>query len=149
MAGRIWREYYPQIISSAQIEYMLERMYSISRLQQDLIEQVDYVLLKNPDGFCGFAAYSALSDSELRLHKLYVEQRCRGAGGGRALLEHIEAVARRRRFRTVTLTVNKRNERALKVYQRFGFRIIESVSVDIGNGFVMDDYILAKRVNST
>jgi len=40
--------------------------------------------------------------------------------------------------------VNKRNVRAIKAYQRNGFEIADSVVTDIGGGFVMDDYVMAK-----
>ena len=43
------------------------------------------------------------------------------------------------------LSVNKRNAKAIAAYKRNGFVIAESVVTDIGGGFVMDDYIMAKN----
>ena len=43
------------------------------------------------------------------------------------------------------LTVNKYNEHAIDVYKHYGFKIVDSVVTDIGNGFVMDDYIMYKN----
>ena len=36
LADRIWRAYYPGIISQGQIEYMLERGYAIPALEKEL-----------------------------------------------------------------------------------------------------------------
>ena len=46
------------------------------------------------------------------------------------------------------LNVNKHNEKAIRAYLRNGFRTVESVKNDIGNGFFMDDYVMEKRLNS-
>ena len=44
------------------------------------------------------------------------------------------------------LTVNKHNELAIRAYRGTGFDVIDSVETDIGEGFVMDDYIMEKQV---
>ena len=41
----------------------------------------------------------------------------------------------------VYLTVNKHNDHAIAVYKKTGFKVIDEVVTDIGNGYVMDDYI--------
>ena len=43
--------------------------------------------------------------------------------------------------KSVYLTVNKHNDRAVAVYKKIGFELTDSVVTDIGSGFVMDDYI--------
>ncbi|MGD9842546.1 MAG: GNAT family N-acetyltransferase, partial [Steroidobacteraceae bacterium] len=54
---------------------------------------------------------------------------------------HLAALARQRDLPTLWLTVNKRNS-ALTAYLRVGFVIVADVIIDIGNGYVMDDYQL-------
>ncbi len=46
------------------------------------------------------------------------------------------------------LSVNKRNAQAIAAYKRNGFVIAESVVTDIGGGFVMDDYVMAKGISA-
>jgi RimJ/RimL family protein N-acetyltransferase len=46
------------------------------------------------------------------------------------------------KLKKIILNVNKRNEKGIKAYSRFGFRIIDSQVIDFGNGFVLDDYIM-------
>ena len=53
-------------------------------------------------------------------------------------------VARRLGAPAVWLQVNKRNERAIGAYLKAGFEIIGEAVFDIGGGFVMDDYLMAK-----
>ena len=46
------------------------------------------------------------------------------------------------------LTVNKGNELAIRAYEGTGFETIDAVVTDIGEGFVMDDYIMELRVDA-
>jgi ribosomal protein S18 acetylase RimI-like enzyme len=63
-------------------------------------------------------------------------------------LQHVEREVRAGAGRRLILSVNKRNTRALAAYRRNGFIITESVITDIGGGFVMDDYIMAKDLSA-
>ena len=49
---------------------------------------------------------------------------------------------------TVVLAVNKRNSKAIAAYRKHGFAVREAVVKDIGSGFVMDDYIMVRRVRT-
>lgn len=42
--------------------------------------------------------------------------------------------------------MNKYNTASIKVYKNLGFIIADSIVADIGNGFVMDDYIMEKKL---
>ncbi|MEO8488040.1 MAG: hypothetical protein ABI585_17060, partial [Betaproteobacteria bacterium] len=44
----------------------------------------------------------------------------------------------------LVLNVNKRNAKAIAAYRACGLATREDVVVDIGGGFVMDDYVMAK-----
>jgi hypothetical protein len=46
------------------------------------------------------------------------------------------------------LRVNKRNAAAIRSYLRSGFVFQEDVVTDIGSGFVMDDYVMEKGIES-
>ena len=67
-------------------------------------------------------------------------------GYGGKLIAHTCERAKRLGYGKVMLAVNKRNAGAIAAYRKHGFEIVEAVVKDIGGGFVMDDYILEKRV---
>jgi GNAT superfamily N-acetyltransferase len=146
LAGRIWRAHYPSILSKEQIEYMLHWMYDLRQLRRDAERGVVYELLFEGDRALGFCGYEALH-GELRLHKLYLEVGEHGRGLGTTLLRHIEDEARRRGLSKMVLGVNRYNERAIRAYQRNGYRIREPLKTEIGGGFVMDDWIMEKALS--
>ena len=138
------------IISPAQIDYMLARMYAPDVLREEIREQgIRFVRLLVEGRFVGFAAYGPASGpGVMKLHKCYLLPEFHGRGYGSLLLQHCESEVRKLGARRLILAVNKHNAKAVAAYQRNGFMVAESVVMDFGSGFVMDDYIMAKDLNS-
>jgi len=148
LAGVIWRSHYPGIISVKQIEYMLGKMYSLETLREDIRARgICYVRLLVGNDFAGFAAYGPADQPKLfKLHKIYLHPDWQSKGFGSLLLQHCEREASKLGADRLLLTVNKRNAKAITAYERNGFAITDSIVTDIGGGFVMDDYVMTKKL---
>jgi ribosomal protein S18 acetylase RimI-like enzyme len=145
LAHVIWHAHYPGIITVAQIDYMLARGYAIDALAEFLGAPDRGLELALADGEpSGFAAWYRIGDSaEAKLDKLYVLPSRQRIGLGGKLIARVIAGARAASAATLILNVNKNNAQAIRAYERYGFATREAVAVDIGNGFVMDDYVMA------
>ena len=67
--------------------------------------------------------------------------------GGPCPPSYLDAILLSKCAKNCTLpTVNKHNDLAIRAYRAKGFQTIDAVETDIGNGFVMDDFIMEKRV---
>jgi len=148
LAGEIWRRHYPDIISAAQIEYMLKQRYEPGVLRAEMQRgDLWWDQLFIEDRMTGFVSYFLTgSTDEMKLDKLYVHQACQRRGYGGMLLDRVVTMAREHGCETIVLAVNKNNRGAISAYAKYGFNIVESVVKDIGGGFVMDDYIMQKNV---
>lgn len=138
LAGDIWREAYGSLLSIDQISYMLERFQSVRAFQQQTCDGYIYRGAFIDGELVGYTA-SVLEDKRVLLSKLYLKKAHRGAGLGRQLLEDVFELYPD--ISSFYLTVNKRNP-AYELYLKWGFKVIDSVVSDIGNDYVMDDYIM-------
>lgn len=148
LAETIWRSHYATMISREQIEYMLAERYTPDKLRQYINSanrRLDLLRLAGkPIGYCSYAR-TALPD-EMKLEQLYLLQEHRGKGLGGYMLRHVEAQARKHGCGALALQVNKSNVDSIAVYRKAGFLVREEAAFDIGNGFVMDDYVMAKML---
>lgn len=148
LAREIWRAHYPSIIGEAQTEYMLAQRYRPDIIRAELARGDIWWDTLAEDGCMVAYASSFRADESgaIKVDKLYVHPQRQRLGYGTALLAHTCERARRLGFQKVELAVNKRNASAIAAYRKSGFDIREAVVTDIGGGFVMDDYVMEKRL---
>ena len=150
LARVVWQATYPGIIGQEQIDFMLAQRYDSARLNAEL--RVDTVFWDKAVVDGELAAFSntvpGATASEMKLDKIYVDPARQRLGLGGLLIARACEHARQRGGDTLILAVNKRNEHAIAAYRKHGFAVREAVRVDIGNGFVMDDFIMAKSLRT-
>jgi len=148
LARRIWLAHYISIISKEQIEYMLGGRFTPANLASYVGAGDRWFDVLRADGaVVGYCSHSLLADPrEVKLEQLYLLPELHGLGLGKRMMVHVEAHARALGRDTLVLQVNKRNTKAASVYLRAGFEVREEVCIDIGAGYVMDDFIMQKRL---
>lgn len=147
LAGVIWRAVYPDLITLEQIEYMLARMYAVEELVRQVRQGTVFLRLLVDERLVGFVAHSPTANpAERKLDKLYILPNYQRHGHGSRLLSHVVDASQALGCTSLMLTVNKRNTKAIAAYEKNGFVIRESIVADIGGGFVMDDYLMARRL---
>ncbi len=147
LAREIWHAHYPSIIGIAQTDYMLAQRYAPEVIRREL-ERSDlwWDVLRVGGTMIAFASSFSADDGTVKLDKLYVHPARQRRGYGAMLIDHTCDRARRLGFGRVVLAVNKHNASAIAAYCKHGFDTVDAVVKDIGGGFVMDDYIMAKRL---
>jgi ribosomal protein S18 acetylase RimI-like enzyme len=146
IAGEVWRQHYPSIISKEQIEYMLEKFQSFDAvLEQMAKENYRYFLMKEGEDFDGFFAI-APKGSSLFLSKIYIKQAKRGLGLAKKSISFIKEMSIKEGFDNISLTVNRKNEPSIKAYLKLGFKIVSEMDTNIGGGYTMNDYEMRLEV---
>jgi diamine N-acetyltransferase len=140
LAKEIWPSAYKNIISTEQINYMLHLMYSAQSIKQQMAEGCVFLIAENKNKTTAFAGYQPITTQLFKLHKLYVAQQ--GLGIGTQLIRYILNQMQANGAATLQLQVNKQNVAAQNFYKKLGFIVTEAAVFNIGNNFIMDDFIM-------
>jgi diamine N-acetyltransferase len=144
IAHRTWPATFGSILSEKQIAYMLEWMYSLPALHEQVTERGHrFLLAREGDTYWGYASYETNYHGEpkTKLHKIYVLPSAQGKGAGKALIDKVIQRATEAQNQALLLNVNRHNN-AVQFYEKVGFRVIGHEDIDIGNGFLMQDFIM-------
>lgn len=147
IARKTWPVAYADILSSAQLEFMLNKFYSVEALNANLDAGHQFLLARLNSVAVGFAGFEFNSKQigNTHLHKIYVLPEMQGKHIGEQLIEIVERLALKKSQKSISLNVN-RNNRAITFYEKLGFAIAESVDIEIGNGYLMEDYVMRKFI---
>jgi RimJ/RimL family protein N-acetyltransferase len=144
IAGIIWREHYTPVIGPDQVAYMLEHFQSAEAITHQIRDEgYRYYLIEETGSAIGYLSVQQRGPV-LFVSKLYLLCSHRGRGYGRKAMHFLESLARSLQCDRLELTVNKHNDGSIAFYEATGFEKGESVVMDIGGGFVMDDYVMRK-----
>ena len=142
LASEIWHEYWVEILSKEQIDYMVDNFQSENAIKNQIEnENYIYFYIDNEAQNIGYIGLSKKQEY-LFLSKFYIKKDYRNKGIGTKVFEFIKDFANKNSYKKIQLTVNKNNTNTIKAYKKWGFVVVNSVVTPIGNGFVMDDYIM-------
>ena len=145
LATRIWNQHYPDIIGRKQTDYMLNLLYSERALRDQLfpkgitVKKQDYYLINFQDTSVGFLSTHRENKGECFINKFYIDQTNAAKGIGTLVFEKLQELIKPKKIR---LTVNRKNYKSINFYFKLGFKIESIVDIDIGNNFVMNDFIM-------
>lgn len=150
IAHQTWPDTFAAILSPEQIDYMLEMMYSDEALKTQMNDKNHVFLLAQETAgntYLGFLSYELRykGSPQTKIHKIYLLPASQGKGIGKQLIETVATLAKSQQNDTLSLNVNRHNK-AIQFYERMGFAHVATEQIDIGNGFIMDDYVMEKPV---
>ncbi len=143
LANQSWRKHYPGIISNEQIEYMLEQMYSETELKKHFDNpNYHYYLLGDEEKTLGIMGFeNHYQEKNTKLHRIYLLVEAKGKGLGKFALQFLKEQVKNSGDNRIILAVNKKNS-SYHFYISQGFTVYEEGVFEIGNGYVMDDYLM-------
>nr|WP_315031033.1 GNAT family N-acetyltransferase [uncultured Chryseobacterium sp.] len=145
LARRSWENAYAEILSGEQMEYMLSEMYSKIEIENHF-QNPNYhyylILDENNGLYDGFIGYEHnYEDKTTKLHRIYLVPESKGKGLGKRTLQFLNEKVSENGNNRIILNVNKHNA-ARNFYESQGYMVYDEGVFDIGNGFVMDDYMM-------
>lgn len=143
-----WPVAFGDILSEAQLAYMMDMMYRPDVLLRQMDEGHEFYVSYEDDQAIGFMGIEPnyLRERKVKIHKLYILPNQQGKGIGEKFVLLAEARCRALNCSVLTLNVNRYNK-ALKFYEKLNFSNIKTVDIEIGQGYLMEDYVLEKAIN--
>ncbi|MFV5700771.1 GNAT family N-acetyltransferase [Flavobacterium sp. XS2P12] len=148
IANKTWPITYGEILSKEQLNYMMDLIYSdeslIKQIQNQ--EQLFYIAYEETSVLAFIAIeHNYKSEAVTRIHKIYILPETQGKGIGKLLIDAVQKLANENNSTSLSLNVNRFNK-ALAFYQKLGFEIIAEENIEIGNGYLMEDYKMEKKL---
>ncbi|MGI5959871.1 MAG: GNAT family N-acetyltransferase [Massiliimalia sp.] len=146
LAHEIWNQHFVPIIGQAQVDYMLEQFQSYPALTRQIQQDgYEYYFFHYNGENVGYVGIHPEAD-RLFLSKLYLKRAYRGRRLASQAFDFLCQYCKERGLSKIWLTVNKDNANTIQVYKNVGFTVVKAQVASIGNGFVMDDYVMEKEV---
>jgi diamine N-acetyltransferase len=143
-----WPITYGEILTAEQLEYMLDMIYSDEALSKQIQnrEQLFY-LISDTESIIGFIGieHHYKNEAITKVHKIYLLPETQGKGFGKIVFDEIAKMALENNSNQLLLNVNRFNT-ALNFYKKLGFEIKETIDIEIGNGYLMEDYVMGKEI---
>jgi GNAT superfamily N-acetyltransferase len=148
IAEKAWRPTYDHILTEQQTLYMLDLMYNSLTLENQIKGNIEFFMVDLAHETVGYFAVETINEQIVKLHKLYLDPTQKQKGFGRKIIQFIKDWTLKNQRNNIILNVNKNNS-AVQFYQKVGFTIMEEMILDIGEGYVMDDYVMQLYLGST
>ena len=143
-----WPITYGEILSKEQLDYMLGLFYSEEALAKQIEnkEQLFY-LISDSESIIGFIGieHNYKNEAITKIHKIYLLPETQGKGIGKKVFDEIQKMALENNSKGLLLNVNRFNT-ALGFYKKIGFEVAEEINIEIGNGYLMEDYVMGKII---
>jgi diamine N-acetyltransferase len=146
LAAQIWPAHYEPIIGKSQVDYMLAKMYNVPSLKEQITlkNHVFYLIALNAK-VVGFISVNQENSSDWFLNKFYLLNEVAGKGSGTLAFEELKKIIQPKKL---TLTVNRQNYKSINFYFKNKFKIDRVADFDIGDGFVMNDFVMVWEENN-
>ncbi|MCC6180448.1 MAG: GNAT family N-acetyltransferase [Bacteroidia bacterium] len=142
LAYEIWNQHYVSIIGQEQVNYMLQKMYDIESLKEQInTKKHQFYLIEFNSKVIGFLSISSDKNSYYFLHKFYILSQSSNLNIGSTVLQILVDIIHPK---SITLTVNRQNYKSINFYFKNGFKIKKVEDFDIGNGYQMNDFIMQR-----
>ena len=148
IVNKTWPITYGEILSKEQLDYMMDLIYSDESLIKQIQNQEQLFYIVNEEtSVIAFIAieHNYKNEAVTRIHKIYILPEAQGKGIGKLLIDAVQKLATENNSTSLSLNVNRFNK-ALAFYQKLGFEIIAEENIEIGNGYLMEDYKMEKKL---
>ena len=151
LADYLWPKAFASILSTEQIDYMMEMMYSQASIEKQMDEGHQFAIAQKDNVDIGYVSYETNHNNshKTKIHKLYISPEYQRHGIGKLMVDYVAGQALKANNNSLFLNVNKFNTGAIGFYKKHNFVLTKKEVIDIGNGFIMDDFVFELAWNQS
>ena len=148
LAQEIFRHTYREILSPEQTDYMMEWMYSQDSLKRQIGEEGHiYPIVYYGGEAVGYFSVQQQGERLWHLQKIYLRKGMQGKSVGKQMFMKAVEYIRENSVLPATMELNvNRNNPAVAFYEKMGMHKASQGDFHIGNGYYMNDYIMAMEI---
>lgn len=148
LAQEIFRHTYREILSPEQTDYMMEWMYSQDSLKRQIGEEGHiYHIVYYGGEAVGYFSVQQQGERLWHLQKIYLRKGMQGKSVGKQMFMKAVEYIRENSVLPATMELNvNRNNPAVAFYEKMGMHKASQGDFHIGNGYYMNDYIMAMEI---
>lgn len=147
LASKIIKLHFDPIIGSEQNDYMIKKFQSVKSITEQIVSGYNYYFVLDNKIIIGFLAFYP-KDNKMYLSKFYLDSKYRGKGFAGKMFKFIKDETIKNNLSKIFLHINKNNIKVIQIYEHFGFKKVREEKTDIGNNYVMDDFVLEYKINN-
>ncbi|RYG27172.1 MAG: GNAT family N-acetyltransferase [Chitinophagaceae bacterium] len=145
IAFSTWPDTYGKILSANQLAYMLDKFCTPDAMLANMQQGQRFLGCFASGKLIGFAAFELKDPKTAHLNKLYVLPEAQGLKAGSKLIKNVIASCIADGAEQITLNVNRFNH-ARHFYEKLGFETVSEVDIEIGQGYLMEDFVMCKNI---
>jgi diamine N-acetyltransferase len=145
LARRIVPDFYVQFFAAETAGYLVETGHTVEALEAQAGRGSRHFLIDWNGEAVGYFSLSNKGATMLLSH-FYLLPEYRGRGLGKMAMEFIEGEARASGAADIELFVLRENKGAVGLYTRSGFVVAAEVLTRLGEGAVLEDYVMRKEI---
>jgi len=147
LARRIVPDFYAPFFERATAEYLVESGHTAAALAAQAGKGDRHFLIEGDGRPVGYFSL-AVEEERILLSHFYVLREFRGRGLGQLAMDFIHREVTTMGGRRIELFVLRENSAAVGLYRKNGFVVAEEVLTRLGNGAVLEDFLMRKDLEN-
>jgi ribosomal protein S18 acetylase RimI-like enzyme len=144
LAKEVFFPTYEPLQPKEKVAYLFSMMYNEVALSEQMEKKKhNFILTEDETGYLGYASFefNYKGSGKIKIHKIYVMPNAQGKGVGKEMINCIANIGRQHKVEILLLDVYRHNP-AIQFYEKLGFKKVGEQVTEVGNGFVMDDFLM-------
>ncbi len=146
LARKIYLPYYSKCINPLYALHTYGRHQTSRAIKKAILSGEEYYIVNYEGNNVGYFAIKVTeNENSLFISKLYLDSSVRGKGFGRYTFNYVLTIAKELNLSKIILNVSQKNP-TVKIYEKFGFKILKPIYIDEGNGITSEDYLMELEI---